>query len=209
MPFVDVETSSDVLARFPGAAKLLTDLERERAAAFVFPADSETFIAAHVLVRICAARALNTEPERLTLVQTCPTCGLATHGRPSIKEAPELAVSLSHSRGYVAACAGSGPLGIDVEVVSRGADLTPIVRALAPGEAALVQAAPDPGLSFLDLWVRKEALIKAGQATLDTLDEIDLSGDPTRWGDLHIAAWRDERGVMVGVVSPDPYVRPT
>ena len=205
MPIVLVESTQDALARVPEPSALLTDLERQRAARFAFPADADTFIAAHLLVRVCAALALGADPAELTLVQTCPTCDLPTHGRPSIKEAPELAVSLSHSRGHVAACAGTGPIGIDIESATRGAQLTPIDKVLTPGEATLVNAAAQPGLAFLDFWVRKEALIKAGLATLDSLETVDLSADPTRWGGLHLAGWRDASGVMAAVASPERY----
>jgi 4'-phosphopantetheinyl transferase len=194
-----------VLIRYPDGISLLTVTERERAMAFRRPSDTETFVAAHVLVRVCAARALGTTPDRLTLVQRCDECG-GPHGRPSIQEAPDLAVSLSHTGGHVAACAGRGPLGIDVEVLSGRLDDGLMRRVMAPGEVALIEAAADPSLAFLLLWVRKEALIKVGEATLDTLHEIDLSADMSRWRDLYLTSWA-ERGVVGAVVAPEPWHR--
>jgi hypothetical protein len=39
---------------------------------------------------------------------------------------------------------------------------------------------------FGRLWVRKEALVKLGATTLDTLREVNRSADPGRHGRLHL-----------------------
>jgi 4'-phosphopantetheinyl transferase len=184
----------------PGA--LLAGYERDRAASFRFPRDAADFVAAHVLVRLAAAEVLGTTAERLTLAQRCERCG-GPHGRPSIVESPDLAVSLSHTRGYVAAAAGSGPLGVDVEASPlRGAELPRSV--LAPAERAAVAAAEDPGAAYMALWVRKEALVKAGRATLDALDGVDLAANPGAYHDLRLTGWQAPQGFVGACAASEP-----
>ena len=162
MSLVAVERSADVLAALPRAAALLTDTERARAARLRRVPDRDDFVAAHALVRLCAARALGVPAAGLTLTQRCETCDGA-HGRPEIAG---VHVSLAHSRGVVAAAAASEPVGIDVE---GPGDVAVIDLVLSEAERRIVAAAADPARAFLELWVRKEALVKLGVATLDTL----------------------------------------
>ncbi|NUR87703.1 MAG: 4'-phosphopantetheinyl transferase superfamily protein [Nonomuraea sp.] len=176
----------------------LTAVERERADRFVFPADRTSFVAAHLLVRLCAAAVLDADPAGLTLVQHCDVHGPG-HGRPSVEEAPELGVSFSHTRGYVCAAAGPGRVGIDAERVPAG----PLNEALAghaltPRERALVTGNDD----LIGLWTRKEAMIKRGELTLDTLRvaSADLVAG-------HLLEWRADTGIRVAVITDVPAER--
>jgi 4'-phosphopantetheinyl transferase len=198
-----VGATPQVLLAYPET--LLTEVERDRAAAFRFDADRCDFVAAHLLVRACAGEVLGRPPDEVTVSQRCPTCA-GPHGPPRLVETPELAISLAHTRGYVAACAGPGPLGVDVERVDRRR-LSVLFDVLAEPEARWVRASADPPLAFVQLWVRKEALIKAGYATLDALPAVDLVGAhgevATRWRDLWLTGF--DNGVIVGAcASPKP-----
>ncbi|MFD8755223.1 4'-phosphopantetheinyl transferase family protein [Kitasatospora sp. NPDC059577] len=212
-PLVAV-ASADAVLRHPEAGEhLLTDLERERAARFRHESGRTDFTAGHLLVRLCAARLLGVPAAGLVLAQQCPDCGLADHGKPYLPDHPGVHVSLSHTRGVVAAGAGHQPVGVDVELSARGGSLRAVARrVLAPAELALVEADPEPDRAFLRLWVRKESLIKIGRATLDTLGRIDLSALPLavppgtplrgRHEDLHLIDWTDpEHGAAVAAVS--------
>ena|SRR5438445_665108 len=67
-----------------------------------------------------------------------------------------------------------------------------------------VDAAVNPDVAFLRQWVRREALIKAGALTLDTMWAVDLSqsppGEPAGgwaahdWGRYMLADWRSGVG---------------
>ncbi|MFH8380708.1 4'-phosphopantetheinyl transferase family protein [Kitasatospora sp. NPDC018058] len=212
-PLVAV-ASADTVLRHPEAGEhLLTDIERARAERFRHESGRIDFTAGHVLVRLCAARLLGVPAAELTLAQECPDCGLADHGRPYLPDHPGVHVSLSHTRGVVAAGAAHQPVGVDVELAARGGSLRTVARrVLAPAELALVEAAPEPNPAFLRQWVRKESLIKIGRATLDTLGQIDLSALPldvppgaplrSRYQDLHLLDWADpEHGAAVAAVS--------
>ncbi|MFI2608779.1 4'-phosphopantetheinyl transferase family protein [Kitasatospora sp. NPDC018619] len=215
-PLVAV-ASADAVLRHPEAGEhLLTAVERERAARFRHDSGRIDFTAGHVLVRLCAARLLGLPAADLVLAQQCPDCGLADHGKPYLPDHPGVHVSLSHTRGVVAAGAGFRPVGVDVELSTRGGSLHAVARrVLAPAELALVEAAPDPEQAFLRLWVRKESLIKIGRATLDTLGLVDLSALPSavppgaplhsRYEDLHLLDWTDPgHAAAVAAVSTAP-----
>ena len=175
----------------------LTAVERERAARFRFAADRESFVAAHALVRVCAADLLDTSPERLALVQRCVTCG-GPHGRPTLAEHPEVTVTLSHVRGYVAAAASYGPVGVDVEVVDdRPLDWTLVRSVLPASEIEEVAAAPDPSRAFLRRWVHRECLVKVGAAELGAPVRLSEAG----WS---FRDWTDPAGRVVGSVVTPP-----
>jgi 4'-phosphopantetheinyl transferase len=179
--------------RAPGA--WLTEVERERAARFRFEADREVFVAAHLLVRLCAAAALDAGPGELTLLQHCDVHGPG-HGRPFIEEAPGLGVSFSHTRGYVCAAAGPGKVGVDAERVPPGPLEEMLAdRVLTPRERALVSE--NDGL--IRHWTRKEALIKRGELSLDRLGSagVDLAG-------RHLLEWTAEPDIRVAVITDSP-----
>lgn len=142
----------------------LNQWERERAACFVHEADREAYVAAHRLVRISAGLFLGCSPADLDIGRWCSQSGNDVgHGRPVILGYPDVHLSLSHSRGYVAAMAHALPCGIDVEGLA-GAPTVPD-RALTMMERQwLVKHGVGEAMR---LWVRKEALVKAGLARLD------------------------------------------
>ncbi|MBT0995771.1 4'-phosphopantetheinyl transferase superfamily protein [Cellulomonas sp. DKR-3] len=182
----------------PEREGLLAAPERERRDRLLRPADRAAYTAAHALVRECAAELLGVPAAALDLKQTCSACGGAGHGRPALVGHPEVGVSLSHTDGHVAAIAAvqvatvpdatvpdalvplaapgrsaappSAPaVGIDVERVREVPDAVLTAR-----ERAWVAAAPDPHAAATSLWVRKEALVKAGALELTQLGGCDV-----------------------------------
>lgn len=179
----------------PGSLDWLTPVERERSARFVREADRRVFVAAHLLVRLCAARLLGTAPEHVTLLQHCDVHGPG-HGRPYLESHPELGVSLSHTHGYVCAAAGEGRVGVDAERVPAG-DLDEALakHVLAPEERAHVRTNRD----LIRLWVRKEALIKRGELSLDSMGKTAPD-----WSSRHLLEWEEPHGVLVTVITDSP-----
>ncbi|WP_219471507.1 4'-phosphopantetheinyl transferase family protein [Nonomuraea rhizosphaerae] len=176
----------------------LTDVERARAARFAFEADRRAFVAAHLLVRLCAAEALGTGPDKLTLLQHCYMHGPG-HGVPSIEQAPSLGVAFSHTRGYVCAVAGAGRVGIDAERVPPGPfDELLAGRALSERELAVVTTNDE----LIRRWARKESLIKRGELTIDQLRSADAD-----LADRHLLEWSAEGDVVVAVVTDTPATR--
>jgi 4'-phosphopantetheinyl transferase len=190
-------------------ASMLTPVERDRAERFERERDRLDFTAAHLLVRLCAARVLGLPPVAVTLLQHCDQCGPG-HGRPYLAEAPGLGVSLSHTRGYVCAAVGRGRVGVDAEHVPGGAlDTMLAEQVLTPAERSRVLGNRD----LIRQWVRKEALIKRGELTLAELGETDLSGLPPTepdgprsfiWRGRHVLEWSERGDVLVAVVTDQP-----
>lgn len=81
-------------------------------------------------------------------------------GAPYLPDHPELSVSISHCRTAVAvAVSPESRVGIDVECRRKiGEGL--LERVCTADEQAAVRAAADPTMAFLQLWTRKEAVLK-------------------------------------------------
>ena len=173
-----VAATEYVLASVPDPESMLTDMERRRAVALHRVDDRDDFVAAHVLVRLCAATLTGTDPRSMVLEQHCPTCGQA-HGKPTIAGLDTTHISLSHSGGWVAAAAAAKPVGVDVEVATRFDPTNlPVGPVLTTGERSAVEAAAQPVVAFMRLWTRKEALVKVGLARLGTMRKLDLGQLP-------------------------------
>jgi 4'-phosphopantetheinyl transferase len=136
---------------------LLTEPELTRLGRLRDPADRAAYTAAHVLVRTCAAELLGVAPRAVTIAQRCARCERVDHGAPYVLGERSVTVSLSHSRGFVAAMAAAGPCGIDVEALPAAVPL----EALSDAESEQVARAAEPAREAVRLWVRKEAVAKA------------------------------------------------
>ncbi len=210
-----VASAAVVLAALPGAGTLLTDVERRRAARLRKPAERQDFVAAHVLVRLCAEAMFGVDRES-PVVQRCAQCG-GEHGRPTLPAVSEAGLSLAHSGGVVAAAVASGRVGIDVEPLGGAAVVDAAPTFTTAAERRLVAAHSDPHRALLLLWVRKEALVKAGLASLDAMSSLDLadlpferpgSGQhPMRYGDLTLLDLALPETAGLGAVASEQRLR--
>ncbi len=174
-----VATTAEVLAHPELDEDLLAPWERQRLAGIRVPGRRDDVVAARLLLRLCASRATGLRPRDVAPAQRCPGCGRDGHGRPYLPDHPGLGVSYSHADGLAAAAVGPGPVGIDVEPLTRRPGPVSVLRRLLPhDEVDAARAGPDPGPALLRLWVRREALFKAGT------DDVRL----TEWTDRGRAA---------------------
>ncbi|MFJ2931877.1 4'-phosphopantetheinyl transferase family protein [Streptomyces sp. NPDC087219] len=185
-----VATTPEVLAH-PGLDEgLLAPWERRRLAGIRLPSRRDDVLAARLLVRLCVARVTGLPPDTPALAQLCPGCGGQGHGRPYLRGRPEVGVSLSHADGLVAAAVGPGAIGIDVEPSARRPGPVHVLRRLLPdADVAEAAAQPDPGPALLRLWVRAEALLKAGRT--GRADQ----------GDMRFLEWTDRPRAAVAAVA--------
>ncbi|MFO6451391.1 MULTISPECIES: 4'-phosphopantetheinyl transferase family protein [unclassified Aeromicrobium] len=157
------------------------------------PLDRAFFTAARALARACVAALLDTEADDVRLVQLCPSCGGVDHGRPSVLGRPEVGVSWAHAGGAVVALATHGPCGVDVEPPIAGPAPQ---RAITEAERAWLATGGD----FTRLWTRKEALVKAGAATLDEAARLDVLADTVRGLDLR--TWQVGAATVSSATQP-------
>lgn len=127
---------------------MLDSRERSRVESLRRPADQGRSLVGAALLRFAVASHLGTAPKDVVVDRTCVECG-EPHGGPRILGPgvpPFPRVSVSHSGLLVVvALSDRGPVGVDVQRLTD-----------------LPDPAGGPG------WVRREALVKAGDAADET-----------------------------------------
>ncbi|MFI7083434.1 4'-phosphopantetheinyl transferase family protein [Streptomyces anulatus] len=199
-----VATTAEVLAHPELDERLLAPWERRRLAGIRVPARRDDVVAARLLLRLCASRVTGLPPDAVEPAQRCPGCGRDGHGRPYLPDHPELGVSYSHADGLAAAAVGPGPVGIDVEPLTRRPGPLAVLRRMLPeGEVDAARTGPDPGPALLRLWVRREALFKAGfEVGAGARSEAGRD-------DVRLTAWTDHRiAAVVALAGADGALAP-
>ncbi len=147
-----------LLEAAPQHAAWLSSEERARAQAFRQPGDGARYRATRALVRGVLAGVTGQPAAQLAFVQH-------SHGRPALHAGPEgLDFNASRSPGLLALVVTSfASCGVDVEDVTRKADVLGVARAFAPEEQAWLvgQSAEEARRRFFLLWTLKEATLKA------------------------------------------------
>lgn len=135
----------------------LGDDERARAARFRFDRDRSTYVLAHALWRVALAVCLGRDPCEVPL-------DFLPSGQPHLP-GTSLATSLSHSGPIVLVAVGAvRMLGVDLERWPPRISLDDLLPAICtPGEAEVLRPLPprQRERALLQLWTRKEALLKA------------------------------------------------
>jgi 4'-phosphopantetheinyl transferase len=171
-PRVDVWTAR--LDSLPGAARVLSADELERAERLRHPDDRRRAIVRWTLLRGLLSAYTGVPPALLPLVA-------APGGKPRLGLELGLEFSVSH-RGPLAVYALSwdGPLGVDVERRAPVAEADEIVASqFAPIEADHYAALPPArrAAAFVDLWTGKEAYAKGtGEGIGAGLDRFAVLG---------------------------------
>ncbi|WP_426497404.1 4'-phosphopantetheinyl transferase family protein [Streptomyces sp. D54] len=199
-----VATTAEVMAHPELDERLLAPWERRRLAGIRVPGRRDDVVAARLLLRLCASRVTGLPPDAVEPAQRCPGCGRDGHGRPYLPDHPELGVSYSHADGLAAAAVGPGPVGIDVEPLTRRPGPLAVLRRMLPeDEVDAARAGPDPGPALLRLWVRREALFKAGfEVGFEARSEAGRD-------DVRLTAWTDHRrAAVVALAGADGALAP-
>lgn len=139
------------------AADLLSPQEASRAARFRHALDHHTYVIAHAFWRVTLGMAMDADPAAVQLARS-------PDGQPLLPGSG-LVTSLSHSGTMVAvALARGAAIGVDIEGFPSRVPLQDIAGVLcAPNEAAAIATLEGNARTraLLDLWTRKEALLKA------------------------------------------------
>lgn len=139
------------------AQDLLGPRERDRAARFHFERDRTTYVLAHAAWRPLLGRCLGIDAAEVPL-------HFAGSGQPRLP-GTGWATSLSHSGTQVLLAASrTAALGVDIERVPFAPRLQALAGEIcAPEEHEFLRSLPEPAReqALLQLWTRKEALLKA------------------------------------------------
>ena len=127
------------------------------------PGDRVSLILAYALHRLLLSVLLDIAPGDVPIGRDAKGCPQLPGHR--------LWTSLSHADGHLAfAFSRVGPVGIDIEPSKRATELPEIAdRVSTPAEASVMQQLDGPARAraLLELWVRKEALLKAAGIGLE------------------------------------------
>lgn len=152
---------------------------------------------AQEVVRALAARWLGVADATVHVGRRC-RCGSTGHGRPVVTSHPGLHVSVAHcGRRVAAAVTGLGPVGVDLER-GRTVDLATVgPGVLGPGDDPVTDSD-----TFLQVWVRKEALVKAtGDGVTAPLDQVRVTAGA--WAGPRISYCGSEiDGYVVALPAP-------
>lgn len=143
--------------------------ERARAQRFRFAADRSRFILAHGWLRMWLAERLGADPAGIMIKR-------GPFGKPFV-EHPTLQFNLSDTKDAVLLAMTDGPaIGADVETMTRRVDHAAVsAHYFTAREDAGIGMAADPKRRFLELWTRKEAVLKAsGVGIMDDLHVLQV-----------------------------------
>jgi len=93
------------------------------------------------------------------------------HGKPSLKDYPDIHFNLSHCKKGIACALGRHPVGIDIERIQYKDNLATYV--LNDNELDKVRNADNPAVAFTTFWTMKESYMKlTGTGLVDNLKEL-------------------------------------
>lgn len=94
------------------------------------------------------------------------------HGKPFLKDYPDIYFSISHCKEAVGCFISDSPCGLDIERIHKAKE--DLVRhTMSPQEAESIFADPFPDIAFTRLWTQKEAVLKlAGTGIIDDMRHV-------------------------------------
>jgi 4'-phosphopantetheinyl transferase len=150
--------------RLDAYERMLDPVEAARAARFRFTHDRERFILGHGALREALGEALGANPAALRFAR-------GSYGKPMVEGVP-LRFNFSDTKDAVLiGISGAHEIGVDLETMARTVDHDAVSsHYFTPEEDAAIRASGDRKRRFLELWTRKEAVLKAsGVGIMDDL----------------------------------------
>ena len=101
------------------------------------------------------------------------------HGKPSLKNHPNIHFNLSHCKNGIAVAVDYAPIGIDIESFRKD-NISLVRKTMNPAETEWIRSSSDPVETFTQFWTKKEAVVKLrGTGITDDLHHI-LDGEGYR-----------------------------
>ncbi len=162
----DLDVPDYLLCQYAG---LLSAVEKERAAGFVFEQNRQRFVAAHGILRILLGHYLQTDPADVPLVTM-------KNGKPVVAASfysKRIRFNLSYSdERAMFGITSVRPIGVDIEKIRQIPEIPHIIaNHFSAAEKALIEELTGAKRlwQFYRCWVKKEALVKAQGAGLRAL----------------------------------------
>ena len=159
----------EMRGRIPRYQALLDEEEQQRADRFRFPIDRERYIIGHGMLRMLLSRYTGIDPIEIRT-------GRGKHGKPFLPDR-SIHFNLSDTKDAVLiAFALDEEIGADLETVTRTVDHDAVAdHYFTRREVEWINASEDRKRRFLELWTRKEAVLKAsGVGIMDDLRVLEV-----------------------------------
>lgn len=137
-------------AQLKNALALLPDARREKALKYHFERDQYLCAKSYLLLQQGLREEFN--------ICNNPEWAYAEHGKPFLKDYPNIHFNLSHCRKGAVCAIDSKPVGIDIERILFKNELASFV--LNDNELEQVLNAPDKSIAFTTFWTMKESYLK-------------------------------------------------
>lgn len=162
-------TLAELMPRKEHYLDLLDPMERSRADRFRFMQDRDRFILGHGLLRDVLGQRLGRLPAALEFLR-------GEFGKPFLAGHP-VHFNLSDTKDAVLVAVAHAPVGADIETMLRNTDHERVAgHYFTPPEVESIEHAPDGKRRFLELWTRKEAVLKAcGVGLMDDLHSLEVN----------------------------------
>lgn len=192
-PWIWFGTLDALRIRLGQYTDLLDDGERTRAARFRFEVDRERYILGHGLLREVLARHTGIPAGEIVMPR-------GEFGKPFLEGHP-VHFNLSDTKDAVLVAVHREPIGADVETMNRRTDHGQVAdHYFTPREVDSIGVAADGKRRFLELWTRKEAVLKAcGVGLMDDLHSLEVCEEENRLVISHPA--------FVRLAAPEYHVR--
>lgn len=105
-------------------------------------------------------------------INEMPAFAYNEHGKPYLKEHPDIHFSISHCKEAVGCFVSNRPCGLDIERI-RTAKPDLVRHTMSPEEAEGIFSNPFPDVAFTRIWTQKEAVLKLkGTGLVDDLYSV-------------------------------------
>ena len=135
--------------------------EVNRAQRYRQPEDRNRFTYARNLMRLLLSQYCRQAPDMITF-----TTGL--NGKPQLSHTDTWHINVSHAGNWILIGVGRSSVGVDVEVINPSFAFQDLLsNSFSAPEQQHILGDAQPGLTFYQLWTRKEALVKATAKGID------------------------------------------
>lgn len=106
-------------------------------------------------------------------IEQMPSFTYGAHGKPFLREFPDIQFNLSHCRDAILCAIDDSPVGCDIESIGKQLSRDLCQYCSNEEEYSRILEAPIPQAEFTKLWTQKEAYLKyTGQGIVSNLPDL-------------------------------------